>query len=116
MTFLTGNQGGVLKKKVSKRKQVSISWELWTLQGAAEAARVVVEAVANDAYLDEGEERRALRAAVSTLELVDLRLRDLTRLIAGTVDPSAFASRYNTQPDGMNDSDVRFAIEDKKSR
>lgn len=60
-----------------KTKAVSLSAELEQLQNAAEAARLLVEALAHDQLATERDERAALRAVAGVLYLVATRLRDL---------------------------------------
>ena len=78
-----------------KPKKVSLSFEVYELEAAVEAARLLVDTIRDDAMLQDVDARRTVDAIAGTLSLVSTRIRDLGRAMRGSVAVEKFWTRYN---------------------
>ena len=77
------------------RQRWSLSYELATLEAAVEGARMLVDLVANDQAQDEHDAMHAPGAASAVMTLVNLRIRDIGRLLRGEMDPDMLRGAHN---------------------
>jgi hypothetical protein len=77
-------------------KPVSVSYEVATLQNAVEGAIALLELQRLGGIEDEDIEKGVL----ALLTLVAVRLRDLGRVMRGTMGVETFAAPHNAAPEG----------------
>jgi len=80
---------------VTRRRAISLRFELGVLSNAVLAARMLVDVARYHYAGDEHDQRRATDAAAAVLELVAARARLLDRTLSRTQDPALLAEHFN---------------------
>jgi hypothetical protein len=86
----------------------SLSDELYTLEAAVEAARILTEAVACDQFGTEADLRLAPVAAAAVLTLVTIRTRDIGRMLRGELSAQALCATHNAAVGKVDRHDIVF--------
>lgn len=77
------------------RKRIVLSWELGELADTLEAARMLSEAIVTEQLGPDHDRRQAPRALTAMLSITWARLRDLTRVVRGDLDPARILAPHN---------------------
>lgn len=77
-------------------KRVALSYEIGEIADTIEAARVLSEAIETNQLGSDYDRRRAPRALTAVLALAWARLRDVTRVVRGDLDPAAIHAHFNS--------------------
>lgn len=78
-----------------KQRRVAMSYELLEIADAIEAARMLGDAISTTQLGSEHDQRNAPRALTAVLNIVGARLKDVTRVLRGDVDPATIHTHYN---------------------
>lgn len=97
---------GLIMSKRKKQKAWSLTFELYMLGDAVEAARILTDAAAVDQLANEHDNQRAVASAAAVLTLVGLRVRDLGRVLRGEMDPDLLRARHNESEADAEGRDV----------
>jgi hypothetical protein len=105
------NNSAVEHAKDVTSKELSLAAELYELEHATEAARLLMEIVGE---VDSGQgqvARRTAGASAAVLTFIGCRLRDVRRAVRGQIDPAAIIGGHNLAPEQPHpeDHDVRLA-------
>lgn len=97
-----------MKPRPKARRSWSLQHELYVIESAVDGARILVELVAYDQAATEHDHRAAPVAAAAVLTLVELRVRELGRVLRGEVKPGSLRAAHNACDGEPAAADVVF--------
>ena len=94
--------------KTSQRRRLSVSSELFELEGAVLAARLAADVLRFQSWNDQTDAEAVPWALSSILSLLGSRIRDLNRGIRGEIDPKLLIAHHNVVNDDeqLHDQDL----------
>jgi hypothetical protein len=101
------------------RKAVSLLFEVGELEGAVDAARLLVFDLEGQSMPGSPEAFRAIMAVGSVLSLILCRLKMLRGVISGDIEPGLLLARHNLVPagsEGLGIKDVKLPVTPARAR
>ena len=86
-------------------KTISLNDELLNLGDALDAVMILAAALQNEGLSTEDDQRRAPGAILAVATLVSCRLKNLRRLLRGTLDADGFWGPHNAAPTRLSAGD-----------
>ena len=77
------------------KKQLDASSEVLEIRSAVEAARILLDLVANSGVPDDETERALPRCTSAVLTLATSRMKALARAMGGSIDPAELVEHHN---------------------
>jgi hypothetical protein len=97
-------------------RAVSLSAEVYELEGVTLAARLLVDLLKNEQWGEEADVRRIPRAASAVLTLLECRMRQVARVLRRTADPESVLADHNEAVSGTDDVVLAVEPADRRRR